>query len=125
MKEFFNFRDKEFREYFITFAYSSTLDQDLSFLNKDEITNNDLIRFYLEYSEEIKCYSYRFYSTLFNYKMMKIGEDRLFKFFEIVKEKTNFTITSKLTYDSFCYRIRIEADYDGVGELIDMFLDEA
>jgi hypothetical protein len=123
-REFLDLRDKGFRDYILerpynynNFKLSFKDETDLvSFLMKEDISDNDLIRLYLILGNILDIF-------LFDYKMSRISGEQLDKFLEIFKEETG-VITRRemggITYDALSY-------WTPVGKfekLVDIFLDE-
>lgn len=122
MKEFFDFRNKEFREYFLNHTIPRIHDElkDLSLFNKEEINDNDLIQFYFAYSNSTsEIAEVEFTRAIFNYKMNRISKDRLNKFYEITRSRTGRSLALRYKYYEFAIIVRS----DEFNELVDIFLD--
>lgn len=119
MDNIFDLRDVGFREYFINFSIANCV---LS-LKKEEISDKDLIRFYLEYSNLCDKHPLVYDNlmmTLFNYKKSKITEERHVRFEKIIKEKTGM-IVFIMSYSALKGVIYNDEVFN---ELVDIFLDE-
>lgn len=136
MDKLFDLRDKGFREYF--FKSSHNAEWLNSIMDKEEINNKDLIRFYLEYSKLCDNYPLlitSFNRILFNYKMLRISDERVDKFHEIIKSKTGISVeeafylitgesSSPLArYVYYNFKVMIKND-EVFQELVDIFLDQ-
>jgi hypothetical protein len=94
----FDLRDLEFRTFFLNRIINSWVSrnhQDIirKLLDKEELSDGDLIIFYLEFDKMLSNSStlrFLFVETLFDYKMDKIESHRIFKFSEIVKNECLF-----------------------------------
>ncbi len=126
MDKLFDLRDREFRRFFMGATLYYCDFKNLSLFNKEEITDRDLLEFYFEYSSGV---GYRVKLTselrwiLFNYKMERVNEDRLIKFWDIVKEKTGIKLTERVFYGSLIDYL-FSCDHSIFDELVDIFLDE-
>lgn len=128
LKDYGNFRNKEFRDYFIghiVFTHISFKDvMDLSrILNKEEISDNDLISAYLILNNVNGVFVDELF---FDYKMLSISKDRKSKFFDIIEAETGIvidrTMGGMVNYQELLIR-------DGMTvskfiKLADIFLDE-
>lgn len=125
----FNLRDLKFREYIVKNQIHCDFTK-FSLFKKDEITDRDLIRFYIEYSEYLSKAPY-YYDPLieltrifFNYKMGKITESQLIKFNEIVKDETNVDLKK---FRASYYGLYNQIFWSGprkIEKLVNIFLDE-
>jgi hypothetical protein len=123
LADFGGLRNLEFRKFFIESNYSAKCI--LHHLEKEEISDKDLLRFYLEYSklcDNFEMISIDVTRTLFNYKIQKISDERILNFGKIIKEKTGNSLHVKFyRYYSLKGAINNELVFQ---ELVDIFLDE-
>ena len=126
MDKIFDLRDLEFRRFFLAnLSYWCDIRNKISITRNGEITDNDLIRLYLEVCS-IKMDNVYFTALLFNYKMLKVSQDRLDKFCEICKKMYGLSpdelkYNNKIDYLSLSAAIPANGD---VCEMMDIFLDE-
>jgi hypothetical protein len=90
LKGNFNLRNKEFRRHLINNTNLSycRLHAAIFILEKDKITDRDIINFYFEFSEALEFYGkgvyFDFIAALFNYKIGK-KDDKRMEFAKLVK----------------------------------------
>jgi hypothetical protein len=135
--EDFDLRNKEFREFLIEcinyhcYCYGNeNYNKILSLLEKEKITNNDIIKimFYFQNTENL----FSFKDEFFDYKITKIQADRKNKFIEIIKKEVpEFEVHDKLnSHVQLLDVINKKGNISSVekiklfNELIDIFLDE-
>lgn len=126
MDNLFDFRDKEFKKYimnnlplhFILFP-DHKKKSFLKILAKDNITDGDLLRVYFIFNDSTSIVD----KLLFNYKMRKISEERVFRFLDIVKKKFGVVITRRMTYNDLLFEPTVTT-LCILDELVDVFLDE-
>lgn len=127
MDSFFNLRDVEFRDYLLRYssAYCRPIYNILPLLNKKDVSDKDLVEFYLKLSnicDRLPSANKEFARMLFNYKVTKISDDRFIRFGEIIKEKTN--ISTALDYYLYSRLRSIVVNEKVFNKLVDIFLDE-
>lgn len=122
--EDFNFKDKEFKYYFLNYfcnPFSLSVKEQRLFgkIQSDNFTNNDLVEFYLILDKF--DYDYYVLKALFDYKMKKISDYRLAKFVKIVKSITGLIINERMSYSRL---LGDSVTYSEFYKLVDIFLDE-
>ena len=126
MKDCGDFRDPKFRDYLIDMLFSPSFpseDNLLKILNKERITDGDLIQIYLSLN---KLNEVLIDKLFFNYKMWTISSDRISKFLDIAEAKTSI-ITDRAMGGMIngYYFLKGSISNESVfQELVDIFLDE-
>lgn len=120
----FDMRDVEFRELLIKHiaSYSNFEVPDIiRDIRESEFTNDWILRFYFKYYDNgVIMAALR--KSCFDYKVRKVGWDRVFNFVEIIRKKTGLEINGSDL--SFYYLINQNISYRVLTELVDIFLDE-
>lgn len=134
MKNIFDLRDLEFREYFyknlfVCYTFGDKKKKVFSILD-GEVSDGDLMKFYFEFSkfedEYISTLHNRVAEILFNYKMYHLDDLGVIKFADIIEKRVGFRIISaKISYDnlhgvvtSYC------STKSSFYKMVDIFLDE-
>jgi hypothetical protein len=122
--DMFDMRDVEFRELLIKHiaSYSNFEVPDIiRDIRESEFTNDWILRFYFKYYDNgVIMAALR--KSCFDYKVRKVGWDRVFNFVEIIRKKTGLEINGSDL--SFYYLIDQNISYRVLTELVDIFLDE-
>jgi hypothetical protein len=122
--DMFDMRDVEFRELLIKHiaSYSNFEVPDIiRDIRESEFTNDWILRFYFKYYDNgVIMAALR--KSCFDYKVRKVGWDRVFNFVEIIRKKTGLEINGSDL--SFYYLINQNISYRVLTELVDIFLDE-
>jgi hypothetical protein len=122
--DMFDMRDVEFRELLIKHiaSYSNFEVPDIiRDIRESEFTNDWILRFYFKYYDN-GIFMAALRKSFFDYKLRKVGWDRVFNFVEIIRKKTGLEINGSDL--SFYYLINQNISYRVLTELVDIFLDE-
>jgi hypothetical protein len=129
LKDCGDFRDRKFRNYFnnsINVVAAAYMDHNmLSFLKSGDITDKNLLRFYLSYSDLCKECTFmetEFIRILFNYKTKSISRERIARFEDIIKSKTGILVSMK---EHLYFSLKLTINNKSLfNELVDIFLDQ-
>lgn len=120
----FDLRNKEFRELLIK-NIAGYLHFEIPDIIRDirecEFTNDWILRFYFKYYNS-DIFEAAIRVSCFDYKVRKVGWDRIFNFAEIIRKKTGLSIQGGVL--SYSYLINQNISYGVFSELVDIFLDE-
>lgn len=128
-REFFNLRNKEFRNYILNciiselFSTLKSAKEALKIMQKPEITDSDLLRIYFILSEHNEVF---IDELLFDYKMDSLSKDRKSKFFDILEAETGIVIDRTMGGIATYKELLVE---EGMTiskfiKLVDIFLDQ-
>ncbi len=126
-------RDLEFRQYLVRnigVVMSFDIRNEFYFLNKEEVTDRDLLEFYFKYfklKSKLVISDEEINKILFNYKLEKISKEEKANFFAIVKNKIGVTLNGNWVYEYYSFKTVVVNAMIGVDvfyELVDIFLDE-